>query len=258
MNLMILSVGFAALLFAGVLACMRLGWSLGRKREAMHGGSGQTGWGAIEGAVFGLMGLLIAFTFTGAAARFDQRRSLITEQVNAIGTAWLRLDLLPEPDRESARDGFRRYLDTQMEVVRQPHDPAALHAGLVRLAAVQQEIWTTLMRAVKSETSLPLAQMLLPPANEVFDLTTTRLLTARQHPPLAVYLMLAMLVLMSALMAGYGMAKSERLSTLHLVGFAAILSFSVYLILDIEHPRLGIVTIESFDQAIVDLRKSMD
>jgi hypothetical protein len=125
-------------------------------------------------------------------------------------------------------------------------------------AAVQQEIWTTLMRAVKSETSLPLAQMLLPPANEVFDLTTTRLLTARQHPPLAVYLMLAVLVLMSAMMAGYGMAKSEPLSTLHLVGFAAILSFSVYLILDIEHPRLGLVTIESFDQAIVDLRKSMD
>jgi hypothetical protein len=92
----------------------------------------------------------------------------------------------------------------------------------------------------------------------MFDLSTTRLMAARQHPPLAVFTMLGLLMMVSALLAGYGMAKSEQQSALHLFGFAAIMSLSVYLILDIEYPRLGLVTVEAFDQSIIDLRKSMD
>jgi hypothetical protein len=258
MQTILLSVLFAAFLFAGILGCMRLGWSTGRKRLQSLGEDSQAGLGAIDGAVFGLMGLLIAFTFTGAASRFDARRSLITEHTNAIGTAWLRLDLLAEPEREKARDGFRRYVDTQMEVVRNAGDPEAVQAGMNRLSTIQQEIWSTLVQAVRNDKSLPLSQTVLPPANEMFDLTTTRLMASRQHPPLAVFVMLSVLMLVSGLLAGYGMAKSERQSMLHLFGFAAIMSFSVYLILDIEYPRLGLVGIDSFDQSIIELRKSMN
>lgn len=73
---------------------MRIGWRIGRQRLLALGEDWQAGLGTLDGAVFGLMGLLVAFTFTGAATRFDARRSLVTEHVNAIGTAWLRLDLL--------------------------------------------------------------------------------------------------------------------------------------------------------------------
>lgn len=258
MQTIFLSGLFAVFLFAGILGCMRFGWRIGRKRLQSLGEDSQVGLGAIDGAVFGLMGLLIAFTFTGAASRFDSRRSLITEQTNAIGTAWLRLDLLAEPEREKARDGFRRYVDTQMEIVHSAGDPEAVREGVGRLSAIQQEIWTTLMHAVRNDKSLPLAQTVLPPANEMFDLSTSRLMAARQHPPLAVFIMLTVLVLVSGLLAGYGMAKSERQSTPHLFGFAAIMSLSVYLILDIEYPRLGLVRIDSFDQSLIELRKSMN
>lgn len=83
-------------------------------------------------------------------------------------------------------------------------------------------------------------------------------MAAQQHPPMAVFLMLGVLVLVSGLLAGYGMAKAERQSTLHLFGFAAIMSLSVYLILDIEYPRLGLVRIDSFDQAMIELRAGMN
>ncbi len=258
MHTIVISGLFAAFLFAGILGCMRLGWKTGRRRLQHAGEDGHAGLGAIEGAVFGLMGLLIAFTFTGAASRFDQRRELVTQHANAIGTAWLRLDLLPEPDREKARDGFRRYVDAQMEIVHSAGNPEAVNTAMARLSAIQQEIWTTLMHAVHEDKSLPLAQTVLPPANEMFDLSTTRLMAARQHPPLAVFIMLAVLVLVSGLLAGYGMAKSERQSRLHLFGFAVIMSLSAYLILDIEYPRLGLVKIDAFDQSIIELRKSMN
>lgn len=254
---MILAIVFSALIFSGILACMRIGWHVGRKRLQTLGEDGQAGLGAIDGAVFGLMGLLVAFTFTGAASRFNDRRDLVTQHVNAIGTAWLRLDLLAEPGREKARNGFRHYVDTQMEIVRNAGDPPAAHAGATRLASIQEEIWKTLVQETKTDKSLPLAQVVLPPANDMFDLSTSRYMAAQQHPPPAVFVMLGILVLVSGLLAGYGMAKAERQSTLHLFGFAAIMALSVYLILDIEYPRLGLVRIDSFDQALIELRATM-
>lgn len=258
MHTIILSILFAAFLFGGVLACMRIGWRIGRKRLQTLGEDGQAGLGALDGAVFGLMGLLVAFTFTGAAARFDARRSLVTEHVNAIGTAWLRLDLLAEADREKARDGFRRYVDTQLEIVGNSGNEDEVIAGMARLSSIQGEIWQTLVQAARNDKTLPLTQAVLPPANEMFDLSTTRFMAAQQHPPLAVFLMLGLLVLVSGLLAGYGMAKAERQSTLHLFGFAAIMALSVYLILDIEYPRLGLVRIDSFDRPMIELRASMN
>jgi hypothetical protein len=258
MQTIILSILFAVGLFVGVLACMRIGWRIGRKRLLALGEDGQAGLGALDGAVFGLMGLLIAFTFTGAATRFDARRSLVTEHVNAIGTAWLRLDLLAEPEREKARDGFRRYVDTQIEIVGNSGNDDAVSAGMARLSSIQQEIWANLIHAVRSDKTLPLTQAVLPPANDMFDLSTSRFMASQQHPPMAVFLMLGVLVLVSGLLAGYGMAKAERQSSLHVFGFAAIMAFSVYLILDIEYPRLGLVRIDSFDRAIIELRESMD
>lgn len=237
---------------------MRIGWRIGRKRLLALGEDWQAGLGTLNGAVFGLMGLLVAFTFTGAATRFDARRSLVTEHVNAIGTAWLRLDLLAAPEREKARDGFRRYVDTQLEILGNSGNNDAVRAGMGRLSSIQQEIWETLIQAVKSDKSLPLTQVVLPPVNEMFDLSTTRYMAARQHPPVAVFLMLGLLVLVSGLVAGFGMAKAARQSALHLFGFAALMSLSVYLILDIEYPRLGIIRIDSFDQAMIELRASMN
>lgn len=240
------------------MVCVRVGWTIGRSHSKRAGGDAQAGLGAIEGSVFGLMGLLIAFTFTGAATRFHERREMITEHVNAMGTAWLRLDLLPENDRDKAREGFRRYVDGVIETSANVAREKTALSGLSRLNAIQQELWDQLIDATKRNPGLPLAQTVLPPANEMFDLSNSRLLSSRQHPPPAVFAMLGALVLLSGLLAGFGMARSDRLSPLHVFGFAAVMALSVYLILDIEYPRLGFVRIDTFDRAVIDLRTSMD
>ena len=76
-------------------AFFRSGPSLWHRELARDPEGLAKGTGAAEGAVFGLLGLILAFSFSGAATRFEQRRHLITEEANAIGTAYLRLDLLP-------------------------------------------------------------------------------------------------------------------------------------------------------------------
>jgi acyl-CoA synthetase (AMP-forming)/AMP-acid ligase II len=107
-------------LVAGMLAMQEIGRRLGVRARTMAGDAAVAGTGVVEGAVFALLGLLIAFTFSGAASRFDERRKLIVEEANAIGTAYLRIDLLPVAAQADMRDSFRRYLDTRLAAYRAP------------------------------------------------------------------------------------------------------------------------------------------
>ncbi len=91
----LISLSIALALFAGMLLLLDIGRRIGARRRAQDAGGAGAGTGAVEGAVFALLGLLVAFTFSGAASRFDARRALVVEEANAIGTAYLRLDLLP-------------------------------------------------------------------------------------------------------------------------------------------------------------------
>src|SRR5215470_9658109 len=86
----------AVALFFGILAFLVLGRRIGKRAIARHGDAGVPNIGSLEAAVFALLGLMIAFTFSGALSRFDVRRSQIVDEANAIGTAWLRIALLPE------------------------------------------------------------------------------------------------------------------------------------------------------------------
>lgn len=249
---------FSGTLLLGVLLCLRIGWRSGRARLLADGDDATAGLGALEGAIYALMGLLIAFTFTGAAARFEHRRDLIVEEANAIGTAWLRLDLLDAGTRSDVRDLFRQYLDARMEGYASIGDRGAVAAAMGKSAELQNAIWTRLVTAAREDPTPRIATAVLPSANEMFDLANTRVLATNQHPPIAIYLMLAFLVLVSALFAGFGMAKARSQSILHVVGFAAIVSIAVYLILDLEFPRLGLLRVDDFDQAFVQLRQSME
>jgi hypothetical protein len=96
-------------LFLGMLLFLEIGRRIGVRRMKDDSEAGAEGIGAVDGAVFAVLGLLIAFTFSGATARFDSRRQLIVEETNDIGTAYRRLDLLPAHAQPALRDSFRRY-----------------------------------------------------------------------------------------------------------------------------------------------------
>jgi hypothetical protein len=78
------------------------------------------------------------------------------------------------------------------------------------------------------------------------------------HPPAVVFVMLFGLAMAASLLAGYGMTGSKVRSWFHMLGFALVVAVSVYVILDLEYPRLGLIRVDAFDQALVDLRQSMN
>ena len=110
----LITLAIAAALFLGMLLLQELGRRLGCRHLAGDPEGARKGLGAVEGAVFGLMGLLLAFTFSGAASRLEGRRQLIAQEVNAIGTAYLRIDLLGPSVQAPLREAFRQYLDARL------------------------------------------------------------------------------------------------------------------------------------------------
>ncbi len=247
---------FAVGLFGGMLLMLELGRRVGARQRARITEGGAAGIGAVEAAIFALLGLLIAFTFQGAAARFDARRALIVQEANNIGTAWLRIDLLPVSAQPGMRELFRKYLDARLATYRKIPDLAAVQAELDRTAQLQGEIWNAALAGQKDGGQFVVVGV-LPSLNQMFDIVTTRTMAAKTHPPAILFVMLAIMACVAAFLAGHGMSGSKVRSWVHSLGFAGVLAVTVFVILDMEFPRLGFIRVDSFDQVLVDLRQNM-
>src|SRR5262245_8945240 len=255
MNFTAIVLVVAAGLFLCTLAMLEVGhrWGTRHVKEGIEGAGS-----AVEGAVFALLGLLIAFTFSGAISRFDSRRELVAQETNTIGTAWLRLDLLPEEKQANMRDLFRRYLDSRLATYQKISEEKPPDAEVAESSRLQSEIWKTSVAACRSGDSITPCMLLLPALNDMFDITTTRAMAARIHPPFIVFLMLGILALIAALLAGYGMAAAGKSRSLfHRVAFAAVIAATVYVVIDIEYPRLGLIRVDSADSMLSSLRQTM-
>ncbi|MBP8097696.1 MAG: hypothetical protein KAY03_00115 [Arenimonas sp.] len=240
----------------GLLATLLLALEIGRLvgRRQMATGGIPAGASAIDGVIFALLGLLLAFTFTGAAQRFDTRRDLIVQEANAIGTAYLRVDVAPEAAQPALRLAFKRYIASRIEVSGGVRDFDQFKAKLAKSNAIQQEVWLLAVEAGHRPDASPATNMLLLPAlNEMIDITTTRAMATQMHPPIVVYLMLFGLAFCSAVLAGHGMAGSTRRDWLHAISFVVIMSLALFLILDFEFPRVGLITVNEFESIVFKL-----
>jgi len=254
----IAALPFALGLCVGMLICLEIGRRIGIHQLANDSTGGISGLAVMEGSVFALYGLLVAFTFSGAATRFDTRRHLIAEEANAIGTAYLRLDLLPADSQPSEHKLFREYVDSRLEVYRKAPDVERVKAELSRGSRIQGEIWSQALAAAGMPGANPDAsKLLLPALNAMFDITTTRTMATRIHPAPIVFWLLFILALVCSLLAGFGTAARKQRSWLHITAFSAITVISIYVILDIEYPRAGLIRLDAYDNVLIELRQSM-
>jgi ABC-type glycerol-3-phosphate transport system permease component len=252
-----IAVLLVAGLFAGIMALVALGHRIGIRNLSGETAATRGRRTAVEAAVFGLMGLMIAFTFSGASARYELRRQLIVDEANAIGTAYLLLDLLPSQAEPALRDHFRRYLEAWVAVFQVLPDVEASRAKAAVAPALQHDIWGAAVAALKE--SPPQATIVVIPAlNQMFDVTTSRDIAMRTHTPVLVFAVLVVLALMCSLLAGYAMAGSGvRNVSLHLIAFTVMMAGTVYVIFDLDYPRFGFIRLDFADKALLDLLAGM-
>ncbi|MBL8297133.1 MAG: hypothetical protein JNN30_02190 [Rhodanobacteraceae bacterium] len=242
-------------LFLGMLLCAELGRRIGLARLAQDPDGFAKGSGPVEAAALGLLGLLLAFTFSGAASRFEARRELIVAEANAIGTAYLRVDLLPSDAQPEVRELFRRYLDARVDAYRHTANVLVMEVRLSEADRWQGQLWAKAVAAsARSEMPAQTAMLLLPALNEMIDISTTRAAAMRNHPPLAIFFLLAGLSLVSSLLVGYGMCGARERNWFYVLLVTTTISLTFYLILDMEYPRFGLLRVDAADQALIELR----
>jgi hypothetical protein len=255
MNMSILVPAIAVGLFLGMLACLEIGYRIGRRADA--DGTGGEGLGAMEAAIFGLFGLLLGFAFAGATSRLDARRQLIVQEANAIGTAYLRLDVLPLSDQPELRRLFRDYLEARFRAYDAGSDLTTVERFIAQAVQLQQEIWTRAVAAGRVDQTQNTTRVVLPAINEMIDVTTARRVAARTRLPWLVLVLLLVIALLTAVTAGYAMAKRKRRSALHDILYAAAVATTVYVVLDLDNPRIGLIRLDATDKILHELHDSI-
>src|SRR5262245_9885635 len=165
----LLSIGFAMLLFLGMVLFIELGRRLGVRQFEKMGEDARVGVGIVDSAVYAVLALLIGFLFSGAAARFDSRRELVLKEVDTFGTAWQRIDLLPAESQPALRAGLREYMDALITTYTLP--PATPEEVRQRreLEHVEQKIWADAVDATLADRGEKARMVMLPELNAALD-----------------------------------------------------------------------------------------
>ncbi len=250
--------GLSALLFLVMLA----GVEFGARRAALNPGKESTGGkSAIEAAVLGLLGLLIALSFSGAVDRINKRAVQHIDEASALGTAFQRFDAIPEPERTTARRLLRDYAASRVAEVSHAAEPSALELDRARTDGIREKLWSTAVAGAGRSKYPQAASLTLGPLNDCFDVALRRDAMRRIHPPEAVFALLSLICFFAAVLAGSGLADAASRRWLHRLVFCAAVSLTIFVALNLEHPRHGIVGMGESDlvlnEALADIERQL-
>lgn len=247
--------------FAGLVLLMLIFLEIGRliSARAIKQGikSNTSGSGPVETIVFGLLGLLIAFTFTGAESRLEYRRQLIINATNAIGTAYARSDLLSPEVQPKMRSLLKEYTLVRAKVYQGQETISAENELIHDSDNLQKQIWQLALSDCKKSDTRTCDMLVLPALGEVFSVATLRQAALLNHPPLAVYVLLVVIGLCGALLVGYTLPVSKKRNLLYMIIYALTISILITMIIDMEMPRSGIIRVDSTDRIMFELGNSM-
>ncbi len=220
-------------------------------KQSTH--DGKEAIGSVVGATLGLLAFILAFTFGMTASRYDARKQLLLEEVNAIGTTYLRAGLLPEPHRSQARSLLSEYVDLRVKGVEKADTVAHV---LARSEQIQGQLWSE-VEQMNELTPVSVAQVLfIQSLNDTIDLQTKRATVALQYRvPATIWVGLYLVALFAMTAVGYQFAQSGHRQLLASIMLA--LSFSSVLTLVADLDRAGEGTVRLNQQPLYHLQEQL-
>ena len=237
-----------------LLAAAELGFRFGLRLHRAKDEARKGQIGGVQGAMLGLLALLLGFTFAMAVGRYEKRRELVLDEANAIGTTYLRASLLPPAHQAAVEDLLRRYVDVRLEFYGAGADRAGQAAAEKDAAKIQRELWSHAIAAGK-ETPSPIVATFINTLNETIDLDAARLHALRTHVPGAVWLLVLAVSACGCCASGYGAGASGARSTFANVSLPLLIAVVITLIADLDRPRHGLIGINQ--QPLLDLKGSL-
>lgn len=228
------------------------GASILRNRRALDEDSRED-FGFILAATLTLLGLIIGFSFSMAIGRYDQRKNYEEEEANAIGTEYLRAELLPAADAEKVRSLLKKYLDQRI-LFYQGRKTSELSHINVTTANLQHELWSAIQGAAGAHPT-PLVTLVVSGMNDVLNSQGYTQAAWWNRIPVAAWCLMALIAICCNVLVGYG-THHARPDSLLLLVLPVVLAISFMLIADIDSPRGGLIHVVPLN--LVNLAQSLD
>lgn len=232
---------------------LEAGYRLGRRRRSLHGEAKSMIEG-IQTEIAAVLGLLLGFSFAMSVARFEARRQLVVDESNAIGTAYLRTQLLPEPQRASSADLLRQYLDLRLESTQSNVSATSLRMIEARTARLQEALWAQAMTLADGNPKVTL-NLFIQALNDVFDIRSTRNRTLQEHVPSGVILLLLAASALTVGIKGYQGGLAGTRASQASLALCLLIGLVTFAIFDLDRPRQGLIRVSQ--QSMEDLKISM-
>ena len=234
-----------------------IGFHLGkwRKQRSKDEEKGQTG--ALMGAALGMLAFLLAFTFGMAGSKQDARKKLVLEEANAIGTAYLRAQILPEPYSSKIKGLLQEYVDVRLKGAQSIKSIDQLKQAIARSEELHNELWALSVSLAKENSGSIFAGLFVDSLNKVIDLHSKRITAGiRNRIPMSIGITLYFVAILTMTLMGY-QAGLTGIRTL-VARFALILAFASVMLLITELDRPAKTVLKVSQQTMIDLQASMD
>ena len=233
------------LLFVLIVVAHEIGMRIGGYHQRSTDEDLKSHTSAIQGGVIGMLALILGFTFNMSIQRYDSRAGAEVGEANAIGTAQLRTELLPDPFAAEAGTLLTEYIDLRVEsshVDLTRRDER--HALVERTRAMQQEIWDIGIRAAEANPNPVRTGYFLTAVNDMIDAQGARLDVLERHVPPAIFYLLFIFFIATGGLIGYSSGLNERRSRVPFLILNLLICLLVFIIIDLDRPRRGLIMVK--------------
>ena len=238
---------FAALIFVIVLTiALETGFRVGLKRRVTWKDADSGGGRVVMTSMFAIMGLVLAFTYASGISRYDARKNAATVEANALGTAFLRADLVAEPGRTELKTVLLDYARSRIFELGKIKTTEDRRAVLTNTLEKQEKIWPVTRQIIEQGKPGPIEASLVSAINEVMNAHTIRVMSLLDKLPKVVMWMLLFIAAASLSVAGYNAGIQGRMSRWRMSAFALVLTGLMLVILDFDRPNDGTVVVSNY------------
>jgi hypothetical protein len=222
-----------------IVGASEVGRRLGVRAAATGAGSVAT----LEGAVLGLLALMVGFSFSMALTRFDARRDGVLNEANAIGTTALRARLLPAPYNATTLRLLREYTDIRVKLADQVSSPEQINTATERSNSIQEQLWQQVKAVAAKDAGLVPTGLFIQTLNEMIDNQEKRVTALRNRVPGVVLLGLYAIAIVASGFTGYSSGLDGSRARLPMYVMAILVAGVILLIQDLDRPGTGFVTV---------------
>ena len=238
------SVLIAAALFVAIVVCNELGFRAGRFTQTHTTSEMKELTGSVQASILGLLALLLGFTFSMSMQRYDNRSIAVIDEANAIGTAVLRVELLPQEFQDDAKQLWRDYAQLRVEVgqvdLTKVDERNEYNA---KIAQLQSELWSLAVAATNVDPRPVTTGAFVKSLNDAIDSQGKRNALLQMHVPEVVLFLLFVVFIASGGIMGYSSGLSGKRMVVPIMLVSFLITLNVFLIIDLDRPKRGFIQV---------------